>query len=124
MKKLYEEFKEFVLRGNILDLAVAVILGTAFAAVVKTFTDGVLMPIIAAIFGKPSFDDLTFTIGDGVVRYGTFFSAIVNFLIIAAALFIVLKAATKLMREKEEESGPTEVELLTEIRDALRAERP
>ena len=125
MKKLYEEFKEFVLRGNILDLAVAVILGTAFAAVVKTFTDGVLMPIIAAIFGKPSFDDLTFTIGDGVVRYGTFFSAIVNFLIIAAALFIVLKAATKLMRQKEaEETGPTEVELLTEISDALRAERP
>jgi large conductance mechanosensitive channel len=124
MKKLYEEFKEFVFRGNILDLAVAVILGTAFAALVKTFTDGILMPIIAAIFGKPSFDDLTFKLGDGVVLYGTFLSAIVNFLIIAAALFLVLKAATKLVRQKEEESGPTEVELLTEIRDALRAERP
>ena len=123
MKKLYEEFKEFVFRGNILDLAVAVILGTAFAALVKTFTDGILMPIIAAIFGKPSFDDLTFKLGDGVVLYGTFLSAIVNFLIIAAALFLVLKAATKLMRQKEVESGPTEVELLTEIRDALRAER-
>ena len=123
MKKLFEEFKAFVLRGNILDLAVAVILGAAFAGVVKTFTDGILMPIIAAIFGKPSFDSLTFEIGDGVVLYGTFLSAVVNFLIVAAALFLVLKAATKLMREKEAEAGPTEVEILTEIRDALRAER-
>ena len=123
MKKLYEEFKAFVLRGNILDLAVAVVLGAAFTAVVKAFTDGIIMPIIAAIFGKPNFDSLTFKIGDGVVLYGTFLSALVNFLIIAAALFIVLKAATKLMREKEAEAGPTEVELLTEIRDALRAER-
>ena len=123
MKKLYDEFKAFVLRGNILDLAVAVVLGAAFTAVVKAFTDGIIMPIIAAIFGKPSFDSLTFKIGDGVVLYGTFLSAVVNFLIIAAALFLVLKAATKLMREKEAEAGPTEVELLTEIRDALRAER-
>jgi len=123
VKKLYDEFKAFVLRGNILDLAVAVVLGAAFTAVVKAFTDGIIMPIIAAIFGKPSFDSLTFKIGDGVVLYGTFLSAVVNFLIIAAALFLVLKAATKLMREKEAEAGPTEVELLTEIRDALRAER-
>ena len=123
MKKLYEEFKAFVLRGNILDLAVAVVLGAAFTAVVKAFTDGIIMPIIAAIFGKPSFDSLTFKIGDGVVLYGSFLSALVNFLIIAAALFVVLKAATKLMSQKEEEAGPTEVELLTEIRDALRAER-
>src|SRR5262245_18694593 len=124
MKKLYEEFKAFVLRGNVLDLAVAVILGAAFAGVVKTFTDGILMPIIAAIFGKPSFDSLTFDIGDGVILYGTFLSAVVNFLIVAAALFLVLKAATKLMRQQEAEAGPTEVELLTEIRDALRAPRP
>jgi len=123
VKKLYEEFKAFVLRGNILDLAVAVVLGAAFTAVVKAFTDGIIMPIIAAIFGKPSFDSLTFKIGDGVVLYGSFLSALVNFLIIAAALFVVLKAATKLMSQKEEEAGPTEVELLTEIRDALRAER-
>ena len=123
MKKVYEEFKAFVLRGNILDLAVAVILGAAFAGLVKTFTDGILMPIIAAVFGKPNFDSLTLDIGDGVILYGTFLSAVVNFLIVAAALFVVLKAATKLMREQEEEAGPTEVELLTEIRDALRAQR-
>jgi large conductance mechanosensitive channel len=123
VKKLLDEFKAFVLRGNILDLAVAVVLGAAFTAVVKAFTDGIIMPIIAAIFGKPNFDSLTFKVGDGVVLYGTFLSAVVNFLIIAAALFLVLKAATKLMREKEEEAGPTGVELLTEIRDALRAER-
>lgn len=123
MKKLYDEFKAFVLRGNILDLAVAVVLGAAFTAVVKAFTDGIIMPIIAAIFGKPNFDSLTFKIGDGVVLYGTFLSSLVNFLIIAVALFVVLKAASKMMRQKEEEAGPTEVELLTEIRDALRAER-
>jgi large conductance mechanosensitive channel len=123
VKKLYDEFKAFVLRGNILDLAVAVVLGAAFTAVVKAFTDGIIMPIIAAIFGKPNFDSLTFKIGDGVVLYGTFLSSLVNFLIIAVALFVVLKAASKMMRQKEEEAGPTEVELLTEIRDALRAER-
>jgi large conductance mechanosensitive channel len=100
-----------------------VVLGAAFAGVVKTFTDGILMPIIAAIFGKPNFDSLTLDIGDGVVLYGTFLSAVVNFLIVAAALFVVIKAATKLMRQQEEEAGPTEVELLTEIRDALRAQR-
>lgn len=122
---MIDEFKAFVLRGNILELAVAVILGTAFAAVVASFTDGVLMPIIAAIFGKPNFDSLTLDIGDGVVLYGTFLTAVVNFLIVALALFFVLKAATRLAREKEEEeSGPTEVELLTEIRDSLRAGRP
>ncbi len=123
MKKLYEEFKAFVLRGNILDLAVAVVLGAAFAGVVKTFTDGILMPIVAAIFGKPNFDSLTLDIGDGVILYGTFISAVVNFLIVAAALFLVLKAASTMMRQKQEDAGPTEVELLTEIRDALRAQR-
>jgi len=123
VKKLYEEFKAFVLRGNILDLAVAVVLGAAFAGVVKTFTDGILMPIVAAIFGKPNFDSLTLDIGDGVILYGTFISAVVNFLIVAAALFLVLKAASKMMRQKQVDTGPTEVELLTEIRDALRAQR-
>jgi len=123
VKKLYEEFKAFVLRGNILDLAVAVVLGAAFAGVVKTFTDGILMPIVAAIFGKPNFDSLTLDIGDGVILYGTFISAVVNFLIVAAALFLVLKAASKMMRQKQVDAGPTEVELLTEIRDALRAQR-
>ena len=123
MKKLYEEFKAFVLRGNILDLAVAVVLGAAFAGVVKTFTDGILMPIVAAIFGKPNFDSLTLDIGDGVILYGTFISAVVNFLIVAAALFLVLKAASKMMRQQQVDAGPTEVELLTEIRDALRAQR-
>jgi large conductance mechanosensitive channel len=125
VKKMIDEFKAFVLRGNILELAVAVVLGTAFAAVVTAFTDGVLMPIIAAIFGKPNFDSLTLDIGDGVVLYGTFLTAIVNFLLVALALFFVLKAATRLAREKaEEETGPTEIELLTEIRDSLRAGRP
>lgn len=81
------------------------------------------MPIVAAIFGKPNFDSLTLDIGDGVILYGTFISAVVNFLIVAAALFLVLKAATKMVRQEEEESGPTEVELLTEIRDALQAQR-
>ncbi len=123
MKKMFDEFKAFVMRGNVLDLAVAVVLGAAFTAVITAFTDGVLMPIIAAIFGKPNFDSLTFEIGDGVVLYGTFLTAVVNFVLVALALFMVLKAVSTFMKKEEAEAGPSEVELLTEIRDALRAQR-
>jgi large conductance mechanosensitive channel len=124
---MIKEFKEFVLRGNVLDLAVAVIIGAAFVAVVNAFANGVLLAFVAAIFGKPNFDDLTFTVGKGVIQYGTFLTAVVNLLIVAFAMFLVIKAVNHLtaLRKKEEEEAdePTEVELLTEIRDALVAGR-
>jgi len=120
--------KEFIARGNVVDLAVAVIIGAAFGAVVASFANGILMNLVAAVFGKPNFDSLTFTLGKGVIEYGKFLTALVNFLIVAIAMFLVVKAINTMQnfrkREHEEaEAEATEIELLTEIRDALVARR-
>jgi large conductance mechanosensitive channel len=123
---MIKEFKAFVMRGNILDLAVAVILGTAFGAVVTAFTDGVLMALIAALVGEPNFDAIKFDVGEGTILIGTFLTALVNFLIIAFILFLILKAANKAMASgrQQDADAPTpapsdETVLLTEIRDLL-----
>jgi large conductance mechanosensitive channel len=94
------DFKEFALRGNLLELAVAFVLGVAFAAVVTSLVDDVIMQLVAAIVGKPDFSNLTFSIGDGVIRYGSFLTAVVTFLIIAWVLFLIVKAAEALMPPK------------------------
>src|ERR687892_1017018 len=99
---MLREFKKFALRGNVVELAVAVILGLAFNAVVQSLVDDVLMNIIAAAVGKPDFSDLTFQIGDAVIRYGDFLTAIVNFILIAFALFLVVKALNRMMGAREE----------------------
>lgn len=118
---MIQEFKDFVNRGNVLDLAVAVVLGVAFGAVVTSFVDDVLMQIIAAIGGEPDFSSLTVDIGDGVIRYGAFVNALISFFFIAFGVFLVVQAVNRLRREKgEEPAGPSETELLTEIRDLLR----
>ena len=83
-------FREFILRGNIVDLAVAFVIGVAFAAVVKSLVDDVIMPIIAAIIGKPDFSGLTFTINDSLFRYGSFINAVVSFVLIAAAVYFMI----------------------------------
>ena len=115
---MIKEFRDFVMRGNVLDLAVAVILGVSFAAVVNAFTDGILMALVAALFGKPSFDNLTLGIGDGVIRYGTFLTALVTFLIIAFVLFLIVRTAGRFQRTAA--PAPTdEAVLLAEIRDLL-----
>ncbi len=124
-KGLLDEFKAFILRGNVLDLAVAVIIGVAFGAVILAFTDGILMAFIGAVFGKPSFDDVIWHLGDGKILIGAFLTAVVNFLIIAAALFFVIKGAARLMPKKPEPADEAPVPsdetlLLTEIRDLLR----
>jgi len=112
-----QDLRKFLLRGNVIDLAVAVIIGIAFGAVVLSLVNNIIMPIIGAFFGKPNFNDLTFDIGDGVVQYGRFITAVVNFLIIGTVLFFIVRAADQFFtREKK----PTEVDLLTEIRDELR----
>jgi large conductance mechanosensitive channel len=123
---MIQEFKEFIQRGNVVDLAVAVVIGAAFALIVTSFTNDLLMPIIGILGGKPSFDDFTTTINDSVIRWGSFLTAIVNFLIVAFAVFLVVKAINKLqnLRAKEEmqEVEVTELELLAEIRDLLVAQ--
>jgi large conductance mechanosensitive channel len=89
---MLREFKEFVLKGNLLELAVAFVLGLAFAGVVTAFISGIVLPLIAAIVGEPNFDALQFTVGDGAIKYGTFLTAVVNFLLIAVVLFFVIRA--------------------------------
>jgi len=97
---MLRDFKEFALRGNLLELAVAFVLGIAFAAVVTSFVDDIVMQIVAGVVGKPDFSELTFSIGDGVIRYGSFLTAVVTFLIIAWVLFLIVKAAQALMPPK------------------------
>ena len=84
MKQLVRDFRDFALKGNFIDLAVAVVIGVAFNAVVNSLVNDVIMPIVAAIIGKPNFDELTIVIGSTAVYYGRFLTAVVNFLIIAA----------------------------------------
>ena len=87
MNGLLREFRAFALRGNALDLAIGVVLALAFSGVVDALVDGVLMNFIAAIFGQPNFDALTFSVGDGVIEYGKLLTALVNFVIVAGVLF-------------------------------------
>jgi large conductance mechanosensitive channel len=100
LRTLLTDFKAFVLRGNLLELAVAFVLGVAFAAVITSFVNDILMQVIAAIAGKPDFSSLTFSIGKGVIRYGAFLTALVTFLLIAAVLFLVVRAYERLMPPK------------------------
>jgi large conductance mechanosensitive channel len=97
---MIREFRDFALKGNLVELAVAFVLGVAFAAVVTSLVDDVIMQLVAAIVGKPDFSSLTFSIGKGEIRYGAFLTALVTFLIIAFVLFIVVKAVQKAMPAK------------------------
>ena len=127
MHRLLSDFRAFMMRGNVLDLAVAVVIGVAFNAVVTSLVNDVIMQVIAAIVGKPNFDSLTFTIGEGVIYYGRFLTALVNFLIIAATLFVVVRSFEELQKRRKsrgevtEDEQSDEVVLLGEIRDLLRA---
>lgn len=126
MKTFFEDFKQFLMRGNVLDLAVAVIVGAAFNAVVQSLTNDVLLPFLAAVGGQPSFNDLTFEVGSGVIRYGTFITQVLNFLIVAFTVFVVVRLFTRLQQLRRREPVEEEAELsdearlLAEIRDLLR----
>jgi large conductance mechanosensitive channel len=118
---MLREFKEFALKGNMIEIAVGLILALAFAGVVASFTEDIVAPIIGAIFGQPNFDSLVIDVGDAQIRFGAFITVLINFLIIAFVLFLIVKAANRLTPKVEEPAGPTEVELLTEIRDSLKS---
>jgi large conductance mechanosensitive channel len=106
--KLLADFKKFVLRGNVVDLAVAVVIGTAFAAVVKALVADLITPIIAVIFGKPSFENLSFTINGSHFLYGDFINSLITFLSIAAAVFFfVVAPITHLMARRAREDPDT-----------------
>ena len=141
---MFSDFKAFIAKGNVMQLAVAVIIGGAFATIVKSLTEEVIMPLVGAIFGNVDFSDKYLVLsgevaegaslaaareaGANVLAWGSFISAVINFLILAYIIFILVRYATKVTEQfekKEEEApaapaGPTEVELLVEIRDALK----
>lgn len=124
---MFKEFKEFISKGNVLDLAVGVIVGGAFGKIVTSLVDDIIMPIIGLIIGGIDFSGLSLKIGEATVKYGMFIQNIVNFLIIAFSIFLVVKAVNKMRRIKpEKEEAPAEPQktneeiLLTEIRDLLK----
>jgi large conductance mechanosensitive channel len=106
MKRMIDEFKEFALKGNLIEIAVAFILGLAFSAVVTSFVDDIVLQVIAAIVGQPSFNALTINVNDSVIRYGAFLTALLNFLLIAFVLFLIVKAVNRLDRRPAEEPAP------------------
>ncbi len=120
MKKFFEEFKAFIMTGNVLMLAVAFIMGGAIALVVKSFMDNIISPIIGAIVGHPSFDNVL-KIGDGRVTYGAFITDVFNLVIVGLVLFAMVKAYDNFQKNKPAEEPSDEIKLLTEIRDSLRA---
>jgi large conductance mechanosensitive channel len=125
-------FREFVLRGNVIDLAVAVVIGAAFTLVINAVVQWLITPLIAAIFGKPNLDDvMTFTINGAEFSIGAVLTALINFLLVAAAVYVVLIVPMNKLREMrasgeaEEPKAPAEdILLLQEIRDLLRDRRP
>ncbi|WP_026911987.1 large conductance mechanosensitive channel protein MscL [Patulibacter minatonensis] len=124
---MIQDLKKFLFKDSLIDVAVAFILATAFGLVVKSLVNDILMPIIAAIVGKPSFDDVVINLGDTPIKIGVFITLFINFLIIGTVLFFIVRAierATRGRKAEENTAGPTqEVVLLTEIRDALAAPR-
>ncbi len=124
------EFKEFAMKGNVMDMAVGVIIGGAFGKIVSSLVDDILMPCVGMITGNVDFTNLAFQIGEGegaaVLKYGMFIQNVVDFLIVAFCIFLMLKGINKLNRKKVEEpapeapAGPTQEELLAEIRDILK----
>jgi large conductance mechanosensitive channel len=124
---LIKEFREFALKGSLLDVAVGFVLGVAFATVITSLVEDVITPLIAAIAGQPDFSGLVVNVGDGEIRYGSFLNAVLTFFLVALALFLfvvkpynTMKARFDRVEEAAPEAPSEEVVLLTEIRDALR----
>ena len=130
------EFKEFISQGNVLDLAVGVIIGAGFGKIVGSLTDDLLMPLVGKVFGDVDFSSkyvvlsgavapgtplaAARTAGANVLAYGSFITALINFAILAWVIFMIVKAANRAMPPAPAAAGPSEVELLTEIRDSLK----
>ena len=119
-----KEFKEFAMKGNVMDMAVGVIIGGAFGKIVTSLVDDVLMPIIGMLTGGVDFNGLVAKVGDATVKYGTFIENIIDFLIIALCIFCMIKAMNKLKKQEEPApeapAGPTTEELLADIKDILK----
>lgn len=122
MKTFIEDFKAFAMKGNVIDLAVAVVIGAAFGKIVSSFVDTIITPLIGILLGNIDFTDLTFTAGEATIRYGTFIQSIVDFVIIAFVIFVAIRMIRKAERkeEKKPKEPPEDTKLLREIRDTLK----
>lgn len=124
MKKIVKEFKEFISKGNVVDMAVGVIIGSAFSKIVTSLVNDVIMPLIGIIIGGLDFSSLSITVKDSEILYGAFIQNIVDFLIIAICIFVVIKIINRFRKPKVEETKPApipeDIKLLTEIRDLLK----
>ena len=124
MKGFISEFKDFINKGNVMDMAVGIIIGGAFTAIITALVENILMPIIGMIIGGVSFEELSVTVGTAELQYGLFIQAVINFLLIALTVFIIIKNINKLKKEEpaeeEPEETPADIALLTEIRDLLK----
>jgi large conductance mechanosensitive channel len=121
---MVQEFRDFIAKGNMIDIAVGFIMGAAFIALIGALVDDILMPIVAIPFGEPSFDSIIWTINDSQILIGSFITAIVVFLLVAAAVFFFIVKPYNAYRDRvgtdeDEDAGPDEVELLRQIRDSL-----
>jgi large conductance mechanosensitive channel len=122
---MLKEFKDFINRGNVVDLAVAVIIGGAFGAIITSLVNDIIMPLIGVIIGGLDFASLSIQVDEATILYGSFIQAIVNFLLIALTLFLIVRSFNKLQKEEEAAPAPppepsAEEKLLTEIRDLLK----
>lgn len=126
---MIKELKDFILRGNIVDLAVAVVIGAAFGAIITSLVEDILTPLLG-ILGVPDFSTWVIPVGDAEMRIGLFLNSLISFVLIAVAIFFVVVkpmqrvAAMAKRKEEQEVAGPNEIELLTEIRDELRKSTP
>lgn len=128
---MWSEFKSFAMRGNIMDLAIGVVIGGAFGKIVTSLVEDIIMPLVGLLLGGLDFSGLAVTFGDAHIKYGSFIQTIVNFFIISFSIFIVIRTIGKLRRKKEAEEEDEEAEetdqqteLLTEIRDLLKQRAP
>ena len=126
MKKFLREFKDFAMRGNVMDLAVGVIVGGAFSSITTSLINEILMPVIGIFVSQASFADLSFTIGEAIITYGYFIQAVLNFVIMAFVVFCLVKTVNRIAKKKEDAPPPSppapsnEEKLLMEIRDLLK----
>jgi large conductance mechanosensitive channel len=122
---MLKEFRDFINRGSVMDLAVAVIIGAAFTAIVTSLVEDIIMPIIGIVLGGVDFTALVIQVGDATITYGNFIQAIINFLIIAFVIFLMVRSFTRMQKQEEEAPAPppepsAEEQLLAEIRDLLK----
>lgn len=127
MKNILKEFKDFISKGNVIDMAVGVIIGSAFSKIVSSLVNDIIMPLIGIIIGGLDFSALSITVKDSNIQYGLFIQNIVDFLIIAICIFTVIKILNKFKKKKTLEEPkkvetPEDIKLLTEIRDLLKKE--